>query len=416
MGAKGLSGEGYEGHSFWDTEMYTLPFFIYTNPEIARKLLMFRYNTLDKARDRAKVLSIRKGACFPWRTINGEEASAYFLAGTCQFHINAAVAYSVHKYVEVTSDIEFLVNYGAEILVETARFWVSFGQYIETKGNQFCINGVTGPDEFSVLVNNNCYTNLLARENMLYAYETIQWLKTKTPDKYRSLCNKIGLSNGEPEEWKHAADHMYIPFDKELGVFPQDDSFLYKKPWDIENTPEEAYPLLDKHHPVVVYRHQVSKQADLLLALYLLSHKFNKEEMKTNYDFYEKVTVHESSLSACIFSIVANSIDYHEKAYDYFVTTARLDLDDFYRNTKAGIHGANMAGTWMSIVNGFAGMRAYDDILSFSPYIPEQWEEYSFKIGYRGNMLKVLINKKGTKYELIKGDNLVIMHDGQKNI
>lgn len=414
MGAKGLSGEGYEGHVFWDTEMYGLPFFTYNNPEIAKSLLEFRYNTLPQARARARELSITKGACYPWRTINGQEASAYYPAGTAQFHINADIAFAVQKYIDATDDHEFTLNMGAEILIETARFWHEFGAYIPTKGNQFCINGVTGPDEFTVLADNNSFTNLLARENMWNAYHTVAWMREKYPSRYKELAEKIGLKPDESNAWKQAADNIYLPYSEELDIFPQDDGFLYKQPWDIANTPTDKYPLLDHHHPLVVYRHQVSKQADLILALCLLSHQFTKDELKRNFDFYEKVTVHESSLSACIFSIVASRIGYYKKSYEYFMTTSRLDLDDYHRNVHAGIHTANMAGTWMCIVNGFAGMQTHDNRLSFSPYLPEGWEEYAFKINYKGRLIKVVTTYTGTNYELLSGSEIEIIHHGDK--
>lgn len=416
LGAKGLSGEGYEGHYFWDTEMYGLPFFIYNCPEIARGLLEYRYNTLDKARDRARQMSIESGALYPWRTINGEEASAYYPAGTAQVHINADIAFAVQKYIDATQDADFTKSMGAEILIETARFWVSFGSYIDTKDGKFCINGVTGPDEFAVLVNNNAYTNLLAKENLQNACKTIEWLKDNYKEAFEVLSKKINLKEEELQEWKKAAEKMYVPYCGEKGIYPQDDSFLYKKPWDIKNTPEEKYPLLNNHHPLVVYRYQVSKQADLILALCLLNQNFSKEDIRKNFDFYETVTVHESSLSACIFSIVANSIGYHEKAYSYFMRTARLDLDDFHRDTKAGIHCANMAGTWMSIVNGFAGMNAYGDVLSFNPHLPVQWEEYSFNVSYRQRVIKVTVNNQGTTFNLIEGEELKILFKGEEKL
>lgn len=416
LGAKGLSGEGYEGHYFWDTEMYGLPYFIYNCPEIARSLLEYRFNTLDKARERARQMSIERGALYPWRTINGEETSAYYPAGTAQVHINSDIAFAVQKYIDATEDTEFAKSMGAEILIETARFWVRFGSYIDTRDGKFCINGVTGPDEFAVLVNNNAYTNLLVKENLQNACKIVEWLKSSNKDAFLQLSHKINLLKEEPEEWKKAADNMYVPYSAERGIYPQDDSFLYKKPWDIKNTPEEKFPLLNNHHPLVVYRYQVSKQADLILALFLLNHKFSKEDIRKNFDFYETVTVHESSLSACIFSIVANSIGYHEKAYSYFMRTARLDLDDYHRDTKAGIHCANMAGTWMSIVNGFGGMNAYEDVLSFNPHLPVQWEEYSFTVNYRGRLLKITVSKAGTSYQLLEGEELSIIHKGVKQL
>lgn len=414
IAAKGLTGEGYEGHYFWDTEMYVIPFFLYNHPEISRKLLEYRYNILDKAKQRARQMSHPKGALFPWRTINGEECSAYFPAGTAQYHINADIAFAIKRYVDATSDYEFLTNYGAEILFETARFWVDLGDFIPRKGSKFCINGVTGPDEYTAIVNNNCYTNLMAKENLNYAYEVALWMTNNAADKYRRLTLKISLEDHEPEQWKRAADEMYIPHDETLGIYKQDDSFLDKAPWDFENTPPENYPLLIHYHPLVIYRHQVCKQADLVLALFLLGHKFTQDEKKRNYDFYEKVTTHDSSLSSCIFSIVASEIDYRDKAYQYFMNTARMDLDDYHGNVKDGVHIANMAGTWMCVVNGFAGMRTYGDILSLHPYLPVGWDEYGFKVDYRNRSLSVTINKTHVTYELLAGNDLEIVHNDEK--
>lgn len=411
--AKGLTGEGYEGHYFWDTEMYVIPAFLYSMPSISRKLLEYRYGTLDKARDRAREMSHSKGALFPWRTINGEECSGYFPAGTAQYHINADIAHAIKTYVEVTQDYEFLQLYGAEILFETARLWADLGFFNNEKDGKFCINCVTGPDEYTAIVNNNFYTNLMAKENLEYAYNTAVWLKENHKPDYERLISDIRL---EPEEialWNEASDNMYLPYSEKHGIHPQDDSFLEKKVWDFEKVPKENYPLLLHYHPLVIYRHQVCKQADVVLALFLLGNKFSLEQKRKDYDYYEKVTTHDSSLSACIFSIVANDIGYHEKAYDYFIKTARMDLDDYQGNTHHGVHTANMAGSWMCIVNGFAGMRVYEDVLSFQPYIHPNWEEYSFKITYQGSIIKLTINSTATTYRLIEGKELEIVHRGR---
>ncbi len=411
IAAKGLTGEGYEGHYFWDTEMYIAPFFLYNSPEITRKLLEFRYNILDKARLRARQLSHKVGALFPWRTINGEECSAYFPAGTAQYHIDADITYTIRKYIEVTNDTEFLIDYGAEILFETARLWADLGDYIERKDNKFCINCVTGPDEYNVLVDNNCYTNLMAKENLQYACDIAQWMKEHAGEAYQKLAAKIGLAEQELMDWKRAADNMYIPYDEKLQLHKQDDHFLDKALWDFANTPPENHPLLIHYHPLVIYRYQVSKQADLVLALFLLGHKFTLDEKKRDYDYYEKITTHDSSLSTCIFSIVASEIGYRDKAYQYFMTTARMDLDDTHGNVNAGIHAANMAGTWMCVVNGFAGMRSHDNVLSFHPYLPQSWDEYTFKITYQGNLLRVAIGREDVNYTLLNGGNLRIFHN-----
>lgn len=411
--AKGLTGEGYEGHYFWDTEMYMLPFFLYHSPDISRKLLEYRYHILDKARQRARQMSHPKGVLYPWRTIDGEECSAYFPAGTAQYHINADIAFAIKRYMEAVQDETFMLEFGAEILFETARLWADLGAFIPAKGNKFCINGVTGPDEYTAIVNNNCYTNLMAKENLQYAYNIALWMKAKHWDSYEKLADKIGLEENELELWKKAAANMYIPYNEELGLYAQDDSFFEKAVWDFDNTPEENYPLLLHYHPLVIYRHQVCKQADLVLALFLLGDRFTKEEKKKNYDYYEKVTTHDSSLSTCIFSIVASEIGYHDKAYEYFMNTARMDLDDYHGNTKHGIHAANMAGTWMSLIHGFAGMRVYDNTLSFHPYLPDAWEEYSFNITFRGAVVKVTVNQQGTAYELLEGAKMVLSHKGE---
>ncbi len=413
IGAKGLTGEGYEGHYFWDTEMYILPFFTYSQPEIARKLLEFRYGTLDRARERARQMSHPRGTLFPWRTINGEECSAYYPGGTAQYHINADIAFAVKRYMEATDDQDFMIRSGAELLFETARLWEDLGDYIPAKGNKFCLNCVTGPDEYTAVVNNNCYTNLMAQENLLYACEVAARLLERYPEEYVALVDRIGLDDTEIVRWKHAAENMYIPYDARTGIYLQDDSFLEKAPWDFENTPADKYPLLLHYHPLVIYRHQVCKQADLVLALFLLGNRFTLEEKKINYDFYEKVTTHDSSLSTAIFSIMASETGCREKAYDYFISTARMDLDDYHGNTKDGIHAANMAGTWMCLVYGFAGMRAYKGMLCFSPYLPGNWREYSFSIFYAGRKIRLCVSGEGTEYTLLQGGEMEILHHGE---
>lgn len=411
--AKGLTGEGYEGHYFWDTEMYVMPAFLYSKPDISRKLLEYRHVTLDKARARAREMSHNKGALFPWRTINGEECSGYFPAGTAQYHINADIVHGIKEYTEATHDYEFLLLYGAEILFETARLWVDLGFFNNEKDGKFCINCVTGPDEYTAIVNNNFYTNLMAKENLEYACDIALWMKKNHKSDYDRLCSSIELEDEEIDLWNKAACNMYLPYNEKYGIHPQDDSFLDKELWDFENTPEEKHPLLLHYHPLVLYRHQLCKQADVVLALFLQSHKFSLEQKRRDFDYYEKITTHDSSLSTCIFSIVANDIGYHEKAYDYFIKTARMDLDDYNGNTRHGIHTANMAGSFLSIVKGYAGMRVYEDVLCFHPYIHPNWEKYSFKITYRGSIVKLTIDGKGTVYELVEGKSIKITHRGK---
>src|SRR5262245_6393508 len=273
VSAKGLTGRAYEGHYFWDTEIYLLPFLTYTSPRIARNLLAFRYKMLPQARARARQLGHR-GAMFPWRTISGEEASAYYAAGTAQYHINADIMYALRKYVQATDDKVFLRDCGAEMLVETARFWLDLGFYSGAKGGKFCINAVTGPDEYNAVVNNNAYTNLMARENLRYAARTIESLRVADPDAYNALVHKTALEPSEMEAWVRAAENMYVPYDENLKIIPQDDGFLDREPWDFRNTPPEHYPLLLFYHPLDIYRKQVIKQADVVLAIFLLGDAF----------------------------------------------------------------------------------------------------------------------------------------------
>jgi beta-phosphoglucomutase len=409
ISAKGLTGEGYEGHYFWDTETYVFPFFLFTQPEISKKLLEYRYQILDKARERAKEMS-QKGALYPWRTINGEETSAYYPAGTAQYHINADIIYALKKYMYATDDMEFFLRAGAEMLFETSRLWVDLGDYIPKKGNRFCINNVTGPDEYTAVINNNAYTNLMAKDHLEYAYTMAQMLKEKYPNEYQGLAKKINLTDDEMEEWKKAADLMYIPYDDELGIVPQDDSFLEKAVWDFENTPDENYPLLLHYHPLVIYRYQVLKQADLVLAMFLQGNRFTMAEKKRNYDYYEPITTHDSSLSPCTYSILAAELGYKEKAYNYFMQTARMDLDDINNNVKDGIHTASMAGTWLSIVNGFAGFREYKGQLMFNPIVPETWDGYRFKVTFQGRLLDVNVSRRSVTYTLLEGKPMTIYH------
>lgn len=254
----------------------------------------------------------------------------------------------------------------------------------------------------------------MARENLLNACETAKWMKTAYPEDFSLLKDKICLDDEEISKWKCAAENMYVPYDHDMKIYLQDDSFQDKIPWDFGNTPADNYPLLLHYHPLVIYRHQVCKQADLVLALFLLGSSFTIEEKKINYNFYEKVTTHDLSLSTAIFSIVASEIGYYEKAYDYFISTARMDLDDYHGNTGDGIHTANMAGTWMCLVNGFAGMRVYNGTLSFKPYLPKKRDGYSFSVSFKGRLIGVKVGREDTEYKLIKGQDIIIMHNDRK--
>ena len=280
---------------------------------MAKNLLTFRYKMLPQARARARQLGHR-GAMFPWRTISGEEASAYYAAGTAQYHINADIMYALRKYVHATGDEAFLRDCGAEMLVETARLWLSLGFYSDAKGGKFCINSVTGPDEYNTVVNNNAYTNLMARENLRYAAQTVEALRATDPDAYNVLVHKTAFEPSETEAWTRAADGMYVPYDEKLNIIPQDDSFLDREPWDFRNTPRDHYPLLLFYHPLNIYRKRVIKQADVVLAMFLLGDTFSLESKKRNFEFYDPLTTGDSSLSSCVEAIIAAQVGDTHKA------------------------------------------------------------------------------------------------------
>ena len=326
IAAKGLTGEYYEGHYFWDTETYIIPFFLYSQPQLVKRLLDYRYSILDPARQNARRMR-NKGALYAWRTINGHEGSGNFLGSTVQYHINAAVAYAIHKYIEATDDFDFLAEKGAEILFETARCWADRGAFLESRGGRYCINEVCGPDEYKPGVNNNCYTNYMAQFNLNLALKAVAILKERFPEEYTLLADKLGLKEEEYELWKRCADLMYLPFDPELGIHPQDDSFLDKDPIDIDSILHQDIPLVANWH-LCNWRYQVIKQADVVLLLFLLGDQFTLEEKKANFDYYEPRTTRLVPITSHL-QYYCFEIGYYDYAYNYFMQTARLDLDDY---------------------------------------------------------------------------------------
>ena len=412
IAAKGLSGEGYEGHYFWDTEIYVIPFFTYTRPEIARRLLEYRYRILDKARERAGVLS-GKGALYPWRTINGDEASAYFPAGTAQYHINADIAYGIKKYSSVSGDHGFMRCCGVEILVETARFWMSLGFFSDEDGS-FRINCVTGPDEYTAIVNNNYFTNIMAKDNLEQAAEKAGWLKKNYPADYEKLEARLGLSKDEPEEWVRAAEAVLLPYDERLCIHAQDDSFLQKERWDFTDPQMNRHPLLLNLHPLVIYRYQILKQPDVVLANFLQGDRFSRIQKMRDYDYYNGITTGDSSLAPCIQSIMAAEIGRVDEAYDFFMKTARMDLDDINSNVSDGVHIAAMGGTWLSIIYGFAGLRDFDGDLSFTPRLPSDWNSLKFKLRHGNILLSVEYTHERAVYSIAggEGESIKIRHMG----
>jgi alpha,alpha-trehalose phosphorylase len=394
IAAKGVTGGGYDGHYFWDTEVYVIPFLAYTSPDIARKLLRFRWRMLPAARRRAAELS-QRGALYPWRTINGEEASAYYAAGTAQYHINAAVAYALQRYLDASGDVDFLVDEGVEMMVETARLWEDLGFYATNGDASFHIHSVTGPDEYTTVVNDNTYTNLMARFNLGYAAKVVDFLADWDGASYERLKRRTGLDVGEIAAWRRAADAMFIPYDEELGIHPQDVNFLERERWDFENTPADHYPLLLNYHPLVIYRFQVLKQADVVLAMYMRGDRFTREEKRRDFDYYDPITTNDSSLSACVQAIVAAEVGHDELALDYFLHALYLDLCNLHGNTSDGLHIASCGGVWAALVHGFAGMVDNGEFLRFEPRLPANWEGLSFHLLRHGSRLAVDVDQDG---------------------
>jgi len=397
IAAKGLSGEGYEGHYFWDTEIYMLPFFILTQRETAKSLISYRYALLPAARKQAELLGHKKGALYPWRTISGGECSGYFPSGSAQYHINGDIAYTVVAYYLMTKDIDFIAEKGAEIVFETARLWQDVGNYMD---GSFHINDVTGPDEYTCLINDNYYTNSIAKYNLIWAVKFYRMLNEQNRTE---IILKIGLQEEEVAEFQRAADHMYYTYDEKLDINPQDDSFLRKEKWDIAATPKENFPLLLHYHPLYIYRYQVCKQADTVLSHFLLEDEQKYTTIKNSYEYYEQLTTHDSSLSTCIFSIMASKLGMEEKAYDYFCQTSMLDIKNTHHNTKDGIHVASMGGTYMSILYGFAGFRLKESGIWFSPFLPNSWSGYRFQIHYEDSLICVRVTQNFCEFTLKSG-------------
>jgi alpha,alpha-trehalose phosphorylase len=410
VAAKGVTGHGYEGHYFWDTEVYVAPFLTHTRPHHARDVLAFRVGMLDDARRRAQELNHR-GALFPWRTITGQEASARYVAGTAQYHINADIAHALRKYRAVTGDDTLMLDGGAEVLVETARFWLGLGFFSESKNGQFVINAVTGPDEYTTVVDNNAYTNLMARENLQAAADTVDWLAKAHPLEFTKLVDKTGIVELEPAAWRRAAARMYIP--RHDGLILQDDAFMDRRPWDFAGTPPERYPLLLHYHPLEIFRHQVIKQADVVLATYLAGRHFTADEIRRTFDYYDPLTTGDSTLSAAIQSVVASAADRPESAVDYFRDAATVDLYDTHGNTADGIHIASCGGTWLALVAGFGGLRDHDGEPRFAPKLPTGWTRLRFAVQFHGQKLEVEMTPGGTVYTLLEGDGLTISHFGE---
>lgn len=398
LAAKGLSGEGYEGHYFWDTEIYVFPFFLMTDPALARSLLDYRHTILPAAREHARIMGHSNGALYAWRTIAGSECSGYFPSGSAQYHLSGDIAHAFLQYYYATDDLSYMAEKGGEVLVETARLFLNAGHWHE---GSFRIGAVTGPDEYSCIVDNNFYTNAGAQETMRgAAMITRKLMEAGLADQLLAATN---VTLEELEAFDRAADAMYLPYDETLGIHAQDDGFLKLAKLDLSAIPKENFPLLLHYHPLWLYRHQVCKQADTVLAHFLYEDLADEEVMRRSYDYYERCTTHDSSLSACVFAIMAARLGDMDKAMDYFRHSATLDLDDAHGNTKDGIHTANMGGTWLGMVSGFGGLRVKADGLHLHPQLPNGWEGYSFPLRWRESQLRVHVTDSGCRIEAFSG-------------
>ncbi len=400
--AKGLTGPGYDGHAFWDTETFVLPVLTYTQPEAVRDALRWRHATLEPAKQRAQQLG-QAGAMFPWRSINGAECSAYWPAGTAAVHVSADVADAVARYVAATGDEDFESSCGVELLVETARLWCSVGHHDNHGG--FRIDGVTGPDEYSAIADNNVYTNLMAQRNLREAAACC----LRHPD----VAERLGVSADELAAWDKAAEAMLMPYDDLFDVHPQASGFTRHDRWDFEGTPPDDYPLFLNYPYFDLYRKQVVKQADLVLAMHLRGDAFTAEEKARNFAYYEALTVRDSSLSACSQAVIAAEVGHLDLAYDYFAEAALTDMQDRHNNVRNGLHIASLAGAWTVAVAGFGGMRDHDGRLTFAPRLPDALSRVAFRMSFLGSRFCVDVRHDTATYRLLDGEPFEVTHHGQ---
>jgi len=408
--AKGLTGEGYEGHCFWDTEIFVLPVMVFTAPEVARAMLHYRYHTLDAARAHAREMNHPTGALYPWRTIAGGECSAHYPSGSAAYHINADIAFAIGLYLDATDDEHFMLEAGAEILFETARIWPQLGHFNPRQQGKFCIYEVTGPDEYTTLANNNFYTNCMAQQHLHRAYKLWQRLQKNHPKAFEALAARLQLTQTEVDAWQTIADAMHLPYDEDLGIYAQDDGFLDKPRWPY---PGHSRPLLLDYHPLTLNRYQICKQGDVVMALVLAGQEIDLRQKRRCFDYYQAITSHDSTLSASTFGILASQTGHADKALEYFYANLRVDLDNLHRNTDHGMHMAALAGSWLGLTWGFAGLRVSNGQLTFAPTLPAAWPGYSFNLRWRDCVLQVKVNADGVRYHLQSGKSLEILHHGQ---
>ncbi|WP_040949910.1 glycoside hydrolase family 65 protein [Gorillibacterium massiliense] len=406
IGAKGLTGEAYRGLAFWDTESYCLPFYLFNNPKAAKSLLEFRYRTLAQAMERAKDVDC-EGACYPIATIDGTESCDLWQHSNTQLHVGTAVGYGIWHYVKMTGDVEYLHTHGIEMLIETSRFYATRGQWGQQTG-QYGYFGVMGPDEFQLMVNNNCYINLMAKKLFDYTLDVLADMKKDNAEAYEAAIAKTGLRGAETEEWKRMADNMRIPYEEETGLYEEHDGFFNMPHLDIHSIPVEQFPLYHHWSYDRIYRYDMIKQPDVLMFMFLYNQDFSLEAKRVNYEYYESRCIHESSLSPSIHSILAAEIGKHDEAYKFFEFATRLDLDNYNRNTREGLHTTSIAAAWMNIVYGFGGMRSDGAELLFNPSIPEAWTSYNFRVLYRDSVLLVQVDKENVQIKVLSGNGVSI--------
>lgn len=412
IGAKGLTGEAYRGLAFWDTESYCLPFYMFNNPKAARSLLEFRYKTLAEAIERAKDVDC-EGACYPIATIDGTESCDLWQHSNLQLHVGTAISYGIWHYVKNTGDQAFLYSKGAEMLIQISRFYATRGQWGQRSG-EYGYFGVMGPDEFQLMVNNNCYINLMAQKSFEYTLDTLRVMKEQAPAEYAEVVARTALREEELGDWSSKAQHMRIPLDEISGVYEEHDGFFDMPHLDIHSIPVTDFPLYSNWSYDRLYRYDMIKQPDVLMFMFLYSGQFSKEAKIANYEYYEPRCIHESSLSPSIHSILASEIGKHEEAYNFFEFATRLDLDNYNRNTREGLHTTSIAAAWMNIVYGFGGMRSDGERLSFQPTLPERWSSYSFQVMYEDVLLRIVVDQTTVKLSAIGGGSTKVIVYGQQ--
>jgi len=404
VGAKGLTGELYGGKTYWDTESYCLPFFLFNNPPAAKNILLFRYKTLDGALRLAKERDC-EGAAYPIETLNGDDSCPVWWHGNLEIHTNAAIAYRIDEYHKLCNDDEFFYSQGIEMLLQICRFYASRGNW---RADGFGFYGVMGPDEFHTFINNNCYTNTMAKKVFELTLDAVEKMKKDLPEKFFALAKKISLASDELDNWRQIAQKMIIPQDEETGVFEQHEGFFKLPHIDIHAIPQEDIPLMTNWSMPRIYRYDMVKQPDVLLLLFLLNGEYSDETKKANYEYYTPRCIHESSLSPSIHSILAAELGKYEEAQSFSTYSARLDLDDYNRNVHQGLHTTSMAGAWLNMVYGFGGMRSGGDTLTFKPSIPKKWKSFSFRILYKGYVLSVKVDKNNISLSVDKDKPLTV--------